>query len=289
MKEILFNEENNCSMYKQYLNNKERLSTITDVKFINATQLLIASFSGCFISIYDLTNDCIIDKHYTQFKKYKTPIDLIFLHNNIIYASHINANSIGIYKIINNKIFFDKHIDTKKYGNPHGIYCNGDIILYTTINTCSIIKINIQNENSLDDFTHFLIYRHTPKSQIQSVICFDSTIIACGTYASITSKINKDLMKSFIVVIHENTSETQYFEYDNCRFDGICIHNDVLFVCDQFNSKVCSFQIKNDNGVVQFEKINEITNMDFCHGVDYDGGKLAIACYGSNSVKIIDM
>ncbi len=278
--EIKLDDENSISMNMRYIGDKCRSATITDVKFIDDVTILCASFSGCFLLIYDLSKSICVEKIYTCVKSERAKIDLIYLYDNKIYVTHIEKKCIGEYLLKNNKITFSKFISTKMHGKPHGIYCNDNSLIYTTVNTCSII------------FNDKKIYKHANGSQMQSVSIYNNKIIACGTYSPATRFSNKYGIKSFIVVLfknYDNTYSSQCFEYNDCRYDGMCIYENKLFICDQYNSNVLFFEIHDKDHLISFELIKKINDVSFCHGCDYYNDKLAVACYGTCSVKIFDM
>jgi hypothetical protein len=280
MIEIQLDNENHFNVQMKYVGDKNRLASATDVKFIDDNTLLCASFSGCYLLIYDLNKSTCIEKIYTYVKNKKSMIDLIHLYNGKIYVTHFLNKCIGIYLLQNNKIIFDSVISTELYGTPHGIFFNDDMVIYTTVNTSSIILNNQK------------IYQHVNKSQIQSVSFYNNKIIACGTYARVESFSNKNKMKSFIIELIKNNDGTylsKCFEYNNCRFDGMCIYENKLFVCDQYNDRIMIFEIHTVAESLCFDLINTVNDVSFCHGCDFYNNKLAVACYGTCSIKIFDM
>jgi hypothetical protein len=270
IKTILFNDENNSMMPYQYLNTKKRLSTMTDVKFINDNIIIGASFSGCYLCIYDIHNDIFIDKYYLKFNNKYINVDLIAINNNYIYGSHIAEFLIGVYSYANHKINLIKFISTKKFGRPHGLYIDNHNLYYTTTNGLCI------KNNSV-------IYKCDNK-QIQSINFFNNDFIIITVSLPATFVINDTICVSEIIFIKSN----RVFSFINKRFDGSSIKDNKLFVCDQYNSEINIFNISYNN-TYTLEHIDTISNTIFCHGCHCYNNKLAVACYGTNSIDIFNV
>jgi len=271
IKNILFDNENNSQMYEQFLNEKKRLSTMTDVKFINNNIIIGASFCGCYLCIYDINNDTMIDKYYLKLNNKYINVDLIAIDDKYIYCSHISEYLIGIYSYKNYKINLIKYISTRMFGKPHGLYVNNNNLYYTTIN-----GLCIKNNK--------IIYKCENK-QIQSIDLFNNNVII--TTVSLPATYIKNNFDNISSIIFINTGDI--YEYKNKRFDGISIKDNKLYVCDQYNSEVIVFNIINDNNKYILEQIDCIKNNEFCHGCHCYDNMLAIACYGTNSINLYDI
>jgi hypothetical protein len=272
LKNILFNNENNSKMIYQYLNKKQRLSTMTDVKFINNNTIVTGSYYGSYICLYDILNDTMIYKYYLKLYNKYINVDLIAIHDNLIYCSFINEFLIGIYSFNNNKINFVKFISTKNYGRPHGLFINNTDIYYTTTNGFCIKNNKI-------------IYK-SEGNQIQSVNMYNNDVVIT-TVSLPATFVPNNLENVISSIIFINTNDV--FEYNNKRFDGISIKDNKLYVCDQYNSEIIVFNITNNDNKYTLEQIYCISNTEFCHGCHCYDNMLAVACYGTNSINLYDI
>jgi hypothetical protein len=257
-------------MSEQFLNNKKRLSTITDVKFINNDILACASFSGCYLCIYNMNNDTIINKYYLQNNNKYINVDLIAIDKLYIYASHIQEYLIGIYSYKDYKINLIKYISTYLYGRPHGLYIY-KYLYYTTTNGLCV-------ENNK------ILYK-MKNTQIQSIGMYNNDIIITAVTLPATFVNNNYEIISYIKFINTN----DLFEYKNKRFDGITIKDNYLFVCDQYNSEIIIFNIIKNNNKYLLQELTSIKNTSFCHGCHCYNNILAVACYGTNSIELFDV
>lgn len=257
----------------RYLSDRKREATITDVKFITDDKIVYASFLDCYLVLYRSSDKVILSKIYTYVKKRKAEVDLISICNGKIYVSHIYQECIGIYALNGDKIEYVDMIQTK-HGRPHGIFVRENEMLYTTVNTYSVVK----NGN--------VVYKHDQSSSMQSVALFKKYIICVGTYLGVDTNATPGAVKSYIVIINIDDNSNSHFDVINVRYDGLCVNNDKLYVCDQYNSKIDIYCI-DPNAVIT--KSGEIHGMSFCHGCDVFNGKIAVACYGTNSIKITQL
>jgi len=254
---------------QKYVNKKLRVASMTDVCFVNKTQILCASFDSASIALYDLELDKLL-------LKYKCTgcdafIDIMDYDpiNKLIYTTHLRNYEIRTHLLYNSQITEINRIKT--IGKPHGLKLIDGALYYTTLEG-DLVR---QTGNH-----HKIIFSTRGKIQLQDVTSINNVIYLSGTTTQVTSKSKKMPVESYIIDV--NTKK--YHKLVNRRFDGIDSYNKYIFACDQYNSEVIILDMSNGYPVL----VATIKDMHFCHGCHYFNGKLAVALYGTNSVKIID-
>ena len=59
-----------------------------NVNVQNNNTIVAASYCGCYICIYDILNDTMIDKYYLKLYNKYINVDLIAIHDNLIYLNY---------------------------------------------------------------------------------------------------------------------------------------------------------------------------------------------------------
>ena len=166
------------------------------------------------------------------------------------------------------------------FGQIHGVQFYQNSLYCTTICPTGLLIKDQQ-----------IIYQVDVPQQIQDISCYKHyqfiTITKCSVSKYRTRHSSVEYPESSIIEITTDT----HFKFDKSRFDGIYIDSETaqLFVCDQYNSKVLIFKIIEQVNQISLMPVTEITDLPCCHGCHYYKNKLAAACYGNNSIKIIDL
>jgi len=273
-----------------FINNIKRLATTTGVKFINKDHVCVINLVGMYMRLYK--NNELLDHIDTTYNGKLCVSDLMDYYNGLIVISNFDCGTQSLYKIIDNKLI--KYKDLPNFSKDpqfcHGVkfYPYKENILCFTFNrnkVFSVVFVNYMTNMVLYQFEY--LYGYNPKD----VAFINENEMVIGYSTSDVTPISTQLnYKSRIVymrfdLVGKNHNIVDYFDVDNTHADCIMYKNNVIFLNDQMYDTVNTFCIVNNK--IQF--IESIKLFDKPHGMDIYDNLLAVANYGDNTVKIIEI
>ena len=289
----------NRSPYHPYINNIKRLATTTSVKFINNNQLCTTNLVGMYIRLYQFDYNMktynLLDHINTTYDGKLCVTDLIdYDGRDLIVTSNFDCGTQTLYKLVNNKLFMhkDMHNFSKIPQFCHGVkfYPYKENIICFTFNRNMIYSIVF-----VDYVANIILYQfeylsgYNPKDI--AFINANQMIIGYST-SNVTPIITKHNYKSRIAyvqfdLINKSHNVIDHIDINDSHTDCVLYRNNVVFMNDQISDAIVTHHIKNNK--LQF--IESINLFDKPHGLDIsqDNKLLAIANYGDNTVKIIEI
>jgi len=295
--EIIFDEIIPIFWKQGFFNfgDQKRIATVTDVKFISDTKLIVAHRAAAKLYLVEIIDDIHSIKDTLLLKygnKHYHPDAIAIKDNEIYLTSYENISCIVNFDIINNKLSFVKIIQIHKYIQYHGccISCiNDNLIYYGGINDIDyntpITVYNCKTNKSIDIKTNF-------NGRVKSISIFNDKQILLGLDElgrKNGKNKNNDLLNSLIVLYSlENNQLTllDSIKIEKSQIDGSVIYKNYFFVTLHCGVDKCGYiyigQIDKDKLIF----VKKVACNNFPHGIDVYNNKLAFTSYANSSLTI---
>lgn len=265
---------------KVVVGERTRWATATSSCFVNDNLILIASFLNKKIYLFDIENQKIINEIDTK----KCP-DLMDYKDGLIVTSERDdygkVGSLGIFKLIDNKITYKKNVEFKEFTELHGVrFIDSNQIVFTNKakdKSLCLFNLSTNKVNIIKNFEY-------PPCDI---FILDNKILAISS----ETKPNSNGFNYYEVKMsHIHLLETLSLdEIDKISFEGqvdsICFENGVGFITIQSNDSLYKFELK-ENKLLGIGEVKN--NFNFPHGISMRNGKICVTNYGTNSVDILN-
>ena len=217
----------------------------------------------------------------TTFKGVPCETDLMtFDQHSRIVTTNFFQHSCSMYKYDEGKVTFEKDLNYQAGGPVHGVkFYTPDILAITSrreaagihffeASTGKIVRVIATPGKSVQDI-QFL----SPQ-RVVMISTTDSPKMQSGKmWNSILDVIDFDLEGKQAKLVYSRN-------YADAHLDSIVIHQNRLYMTDQYNHKVIVLSAEN------LEPVEEHHNYHFPHGIDVNHGMLAVTNYGLNTVEI---
>jgi hypothetical protein len=264
------------------IGNRDRYSCATAVAFINENLFVSAAFNSKRIYLIELLPDGsynILDEvrtnHHPDLMDYK---DGIILTSDYPYMEP-NGHA-SIYKLIDNKIVFQKEIkivNTKSHGCE---IINKDTIIITSNSDHNrgCMFIDVEKEKITKNFN---MIQHYPKDVFISgnrlfVVCSES-LPQIGK----TTVIKESILYLFDLTTLEKLDEVKF----HGQTDSLTMSGNDGFITVQGDDTVVHYTVDND----KLSIVKRIGGFNFPHGIGAIADKIAITNYGDNTIRIFTL
>ena len=281
---VHFEDINNSNRGPIYIGDRQRLATITSVKFLDNTTFACCHFVGRKIYLvrfdYHRKNYRLLDSTDTVFNGNTVETDLCDSNERgEVATSNFYQRTFTQYRREGDRILFDRDLPFNPGNNVHGVkYFRPNILAVTCVKTPA--GIYFFNSDTMEQ----LLYIET--SVKAQDVCFLSDnrwvlLATRGTPTSTKRKMYKSEIHLIDFDIPSQKYETTFTKtYETAHVDCMVSHNGKLYITDQFNNTVL---IVNPNSL---EQTGELTGYTFPHGIDIKYGMIAVTNYGNNTVDI---
>ena len=274
-----------------YFNGEKRVATVTDVKFVSDTILVVAHRAAAKLYLIELKNDAmnVLDTISLEFnhwgirhwgKKYFHP-DLIALHKNSVYMSEY-SNRCCIVDIIDNKFIFNNVL---RFKGPacHGCFSKDDSVLFGAVKNGTI--------TIFDDTTKKFSVFDTgiaDKTKRIKTIGMDGNNFVLGLDNNIKSADNRKIGGDSWVNLYE-CKNNKFLELDslrlpNTQIDGHRSYKNFHFITMHDGDNKCGVIVilkVSNNKIDVFRKVK---CESFPHGIDIYNDQLVYSSYTNSSI-----
>ena len=270
---------------------QKRISTVTDVKFVDNNRLIVAHRSAAKIylikingSTYDVLDSLTLmvgGQHHGSDDQYYHP-DAITLCNNRIYMTAYRNNSC-VLDIVNDKLVFIKLFKIDSFMHYHGCHHNSDMVYFGSVK-CSDNNTPLTIYNTKTD--KFKNLKTGTNKRIKAISSYKECLLLCmddlGSH-------HQPLHNSCVMLYSVDNDKLLYLDkidINNSQIDGMVIYNDYFLATIHCGIDKCGNIIvgKINNNKLYFTK--KVPCNDFPHGIDVFNDKVAYTSYANSSIVI---
>jgi hypothetical protein len=154
--EYIFNEIIPANWKQGYFffGDQKRIATVTDVKFISDTKVVVAHRAAAKLYLIEINNTTykIIDSLLLKYNNIFFNPDLISIQNNRIYMTSY-TNMSCIVDIVDDKFKFIKLFKINKYIHYHGCLIKNNLVYYGGVTNNTPLTIYDINTNKFVNIT----------------------------------------------------------------------------------------------------------------------------------------
>jgi len=276
-----------------FFGDQKRIATVTDVKFISDSKLIVAHRAAAKLYLVEIIDDIHSIKDTLLLKygnKHYHPDEMAIKDNMLIMTSYENISCVVNFDILNNKLSFVKIFQIHKYIQYHGCCIsriNNNLIYYGGVRdkdyNTPMTVYDFDTNTSIDIKTNY-------NGRIKTIsLCNDGNILLGLDELGKKDKNNVNLFNSLIVIYSLEKNQLTLLdsiEIEKSQIDGSVIYNNYFFVTLHCGIDKCGYIYigKIDKDKLIFVKKVKCNN--FPHGIDVHNNRLAYTSYTSSSVII---
>jgi hypothetical protein len=266
---------------------QQRIATVTDVKFITDTKLIIAHRAAAklYLAEYNIDDKklTVLSTLVLNFNNYFFHPDLISIVDNKIYSTDY-TNMTCIVEIKNDELFCVKLINLHKYVDYHGVFCNRQNVFFGGVmskdkNTILTVYNSINEE-----------IKHIPTNlniRIKAISFYDETkLILCVDFP--TDETNN--LKDSWIMLYSLENDTLLLHDDlyfkNCQIDQSAIKDNHFFVVIHSADDECGYIVIGNIEKTKLNLLKKVQCHDFPHGIDVRNNLLAYTSYAKSTTTI---
>jgi hypothetical protein len=302
--DIVITEPNIYNVTKKYFGNVGRLESITDVKFLNETTLIVANRLAAVMYYveFDLGTKTfkVLDrlsltylKPSMEFKNgrlqrttFPDLVDLMTIKGNSIYYVSLES-TIGRVDIVNKKLIKRDLVVIRGDNAFHGIIFHPlqpDVIyLSSAISYRKLVVLNSATSQKIDIVLPGLEGCLIKDTQFLP----DGRLVVSASNGGISAlEYEKRVYDGFVGLYTPDFKRLDLIKIPSIQNDGVAVYNNVVYLTAQGatgDGKVLKYSVVGNT----LEPNGEIAVGGFPHGIDIRNGLIAVTSMSDSSVQLI--
>lgn len=274
-----------------YQSGRSRYPTATDVAFITDNRIVALHRCGCKAYLIDLNPTKIVHTLVTQHNGKNIQTEMIVYEKGKLYMNTY-TDIMLVLVIENNQLKIIKSIQFVPGVPCHGLEARGGF-LYITPSTSKLNNKEHIVKYDLEKESYTLIESPDLKLNYRlkdiTFLCDDLIIILINFKAATHMIRTNHCSDGMIGLFDKDFRLLDSLQFPRAQMDSAISYNETTFYATIANDKG-GFLVK---GCVENNKlvksVEYIETVDFPHGIDIHGNKLAYTSYSDSTVCIIDL